>query len=261
MSNLKSLFGTDHPVAIVTGSGSPRVGNCVARTLAKRGYNLVIHANSSRADADATAKELSAAGGQAIALGADLRDEDAIRKMIQGTLDRFGRIDVLVNCTAIWQRKPLEDVTASDVRHHFEINTLGTFLCCQQAGMVMAAQQTGGAIVNLGDWAVVRPYFDYAAYFPSKGAIPALTRTMAVELAKRNPRIRVNCVLPGPVMLPPELSAGERQAAIDATLVKREGSPQNVADAVVGLIENDFITGVCLPVDGGRSVYAPDNVD
>ena len=108
-------------------------------------------------------------------------------------------------------------------------------------------------IINLGDWATVRPYLDYAGYFPSKGAIPTLTRNLAVELAHRNPRVRVNAVLPGPVMLPPDLPADERERVIRGTLVKREGSPQNVADAVVFLAENDFVTGVCLPVDGGTS--------
>ncbi|HEV3025139.1 MAG TPA: SDR family oxidoreductase, partial [Pirellulales bacterium] len=129
-------------------------------------------------------------------------------------------------------------------------------LCCRHVGLQMAAQESGGAIVNLGDWATVRPYLNYAAYFPSKGAIPTLTRDFAVELASRNPRVRVNAVLPGPAMLPEGLSDQERKAAIGATLVKREGSPHNVADAVLFLLRNDFVTGVCLPVDGGRSIYA-----
>jgi pteridine reductase len=140
------------------------------------------------------------------------------------------------------------------VRRHFELNTLAVFEAGRYAGLKMAAQQSGGAIINLGDWAIERPYQDYAAYFPSKGAIPALTRSLAVELAARNPRIRVNAVLPGPVMLPDDLSESERQKAIAGTLVKHEGSPQNVADAVVFLAENDFVTGVCLPVDGGRTI-------
>jgi pteridine reductase len=105
---------------------------------------------------------------------------------------------------------------------------------------------------------VARPYLNYAAYFPSKGAIPTLTRTLAVELGTRNPNVRVNCILPGPVMLPPDLPAEERRQAIDATLVKREGSPQNIALAVLHFIDNDFITGACLPVDGGRTVFAGD---
>jgi pteridine reductase len=151
----------------------------------------------------------------------------------------------------------LEEITAGDVRRYLEVNTLGTFLLCQHVGLRMVKQPSGGVIINMGDWAPVRPYLDYAAYFPSKGAIPTLTRDLAVELGTRNPRIRVNAVLPGPVMLPKDLPDEERRLAIDGTLVKREGSPQNVADAAVSLIENDFITGVCLPVDGGRSIYAP----
>jgi pteridine reductase len=151
-------------------------------------------------------------------------------------------------------------VTAADVRFFFETNTLGTFLCCQQAGLAMARQAEGGCIITLGDWAVVRPYLDYAAYFPSKGAIPTLTRCLAVELGSRNPNVRVNCIMPGPVLLPPDLPAAERQQAINATLVKREGRAENIAQAVLFFIDNDFVTGTCLPVDGGRTVFAPDSV-
>ena len=121
----------------------------------------------------------------------------------------------------------------------------------------MVRQPEGGSIITLGDWAIERPYLNYAAYFPSKGAIPTLTRSLAVELGTRNPRVRVNCIMPGPVLLPPDLPALERQQAIDATLVKREGSPLNIAQAVLFLIDNDFVTGVSLPVDGGRTIYAP----
>jgi pteridine reductase len=257
MSDLNWLFGTAHPVALVTGSGAARIGNVVARTLAERGYRLVIHAHRSLAEAQRTAAEISQSGHEAIALAADIAEESAVKAMVERIRDHFGRIDALVNCAAIWNSCTLEKVTAQDVRRHFEVNTLGTFLCCQRVGLVMVEQPAGGAIVNVGDWAVERPYVDYAAYFASKGAIPALTRTFAVELARRNPRVRVNAVLPGPVMLPPELPAEERQASIRATLAQREGHPEDVADAVRFLIENDYVTGVCLPVDGGRSIYAP----
>ena len=216
---------------------------------------MALHANASLAAAERTAEEFVAAGGQAIALGADLRDERTIDQMVRQVLERFGRIDALVNCAAIWQAKRLEAVTADDVRKNFEINALATFLCCQRVGLAMVGQPEGGAIVNFGDWATARPYLDYAAYFPSKGAIPALTRSLAAELASRNPRVRVNAILPGPVMMPRDLSAHQREAAIAGTLLKREGTPQNIAEAVVFLLENDYITGVCLPVDGGRSIY------
>jgi pteridine reductase len=122
----------------------------------------------------------------------------------------------------------------------------------------MTKQATGGSIITIGDWATQRPYMNYAAYFPSKGAIPTLTRTLAVELGARNPAVRVNCILPGPVMLPPDLPEAERRQAIQATLVKREGQPENIAQAVLFFVDNDFVTGVCLPVDGGRTIYAPD---
>jgi len=253
---LEALFGTERPAAVVTGAGAPRVGNVVARTMAQRGYRVAMHARRSVAQAEQTAEEIRREGGDALAVVADLCDETAARGMIDRAHDHFGRLDVLVNCAAIWEPGPLEDVTADEVRRHLEANTVATFVCCQHAGLIMTRQPTGGAIVNLGDWAVQRPYLDFAAYFPSKGAIPALTRSMAVELAQRNPNVRVNAVMPGPVMLPPELPGAEREAAIAATLVRREGSPANVAAAILSLVENDFITGVCLPVDGGRSVFA-----
>ncbi|MCE9528303.1 MAG: SDR family oxidoreductase [Planctomycetales bacterium] len=254
MPELKELFGTDHPVALVTGSGAKRVGNVVARALAARGFHLVLHANRSVQEAEETVNDVRRDGGKAIALTADLTNESAARKLVDDAHQHFGRLDALVNCAAIWRPVPLEKVTADEVRRNFEINTLATFLCSQQAGLIMAAQPTGGVIINIGDWAVARPYLNYAAYFPSKGAIPALTRDLAVELAARNPRVRVNAILPGPVMLPPDLPQAEREKSIAGTLVKREGSPRHIAHAVLFLIENDFVTGVSLPVDGGRTI-------
>jgi pteridine reductase len=244
-------------VALVTGSGARRIGWHVAEALAERGYALAIHYRSSATEAAETVQLLQARGSEAAAFQADLTDERAAQSLIQQTLARFGRLDVLVNCAAAWQSKRLEDVTAADVRYYFETNTLSTFVCSQQAGLAMVKQPEGGCIITLGDWAVERPYLNYSAYFPSKGAIPTLTRTLAVELGTRNPAVRVNCILPGPVMLPADLPAAERQEAIDATLVQREGSPRHVAQAVLFLVENEFVTGVCLPVDGGRTIYAP----
>jgi pteridine reductase len=246
------------PVALVTGSGKRRVGWHVADALARRGYALAVHYRTSAADAADTVVAFNKHGAEAAAFQADLTDEQAVRALVAGVLGRFGRIDVLVNSAAVWKSKRFEDITADDLRMHFEANTLATFLCSQQAGLAMVRQPEGGCIVNIGDWAEVRPYLNYAAYFPSKGAVTTMTRTLAVELAHRNPRVRVNCVLPGPVMLPPDLPEAERRQAINATLVKHEGSPVNVAQAVLALIDNDFITGVCLPVDGGRTVYAPE---
>jgi pteridine reductase len=248
---------TERKVAMVTGSGKKRVGYHVAAALAARDYALVIHYHSSAAEAAETAEHFGRSHGGPVHIAkANLTNEGEVRAMVEETLTQFGHIDVLVNCAAIWHRKKLEDVTASDVLAHFEANTLGTFLTCQHIGLAMVKQPTGGCIVNFGDWADARPYLDFAAYFPSKAAIPGLTRTFAVELGTRNPNVRVNAVLPGPVLLPPDLPAAEKAAAVAGTLVKREGSPEHIAKAVLHFIDNDFITGSCLAVDGGRSVFA-----
>jgi pteridine reductase len=246
------------PTAIITGSAKRRLGWHVADALGRRGYSLAIHYNSSAAEAEAAVQEFASRGIKAICLHADLANEEQVRSLVSRTSEEFGRIDVLANCAATWKSKRLEDITATDVRGYFDANTLGTFLCCQHVGLAMVKQPEGGNIVNFGDWAIERPYLNYAAYFPSKGAIPALTKTFAVELGARNPNVRVNCILPGPVMLPPDLPQPERDAAINATLVKREGRPENVIQAVLHFIDNDFVTGVCLPVDGGRTIYAND---
>jgi pteridine reductase len=246
----------DGKVALITGAGKRRVGSYVADALAERGYALVIHYRSSATEATEAVARYQKRGLQAVAMQADLSDEKSVRSLVQQTLGRFGRLDVLVNCAAVWKSKKLEDVTADDVRLHLETNTLGTFLCCQQAGLQMVKQPQGGCIVTLGDWAESRPYLNYAAYFPSKGAIPALTRCLAVELGTRNPNVRVNCIMPGPVLLPPDLPEAERREAIDATLVRREGKPENIATAVLYLLDNDYVTGDCLRVDGGRTIYA-----
>lgn len=243
-------------VALITGSGKDRIGSHVADALAERGYTIVIHYRSSAAEAEERVAGYRARGINAMALQADLSDEGAVRAMIEAVLKKYERLDVLVNTAGRWKSKKLEEITADDVRTHFETNTLGTFLCSQQAGLAMVRQPEGGSIITFGDWAARRPYLNYAAYFPSKGAIPALTRTLAVELGARNPRIRVNCILPGPVLLPIDLPQAEREEAIDATLVRREGHPKNIAQAVLFFIDNDFVTGVSLPVDGGRSIFA-----
>src|SRR5439155_11650183 len=110
-------------VALVTGSGKHRVGWHVAEALAARGYALAVHYRSSAAEAAETVDVFRGRGVEAVALQADLTDERAVRGLIDQTLGRFGRLDVLVNCAAAWKSKKLEDVTAADVRHYFETNT------------------------------------------------------------------------------------------------------------------------------------------
>jgi len=243
-------------VALVTGSGRKRLGNAIAKALAERGYAVALHYHRSEDDAQATAEELRGAGKRCAAFQANVAVEADVDRMFDGVRERFGRLDVLVTTASIWERTPLEQITADDLWRNFNVNTLGTFLCAQRAGLLMAEQQEGGAIITFGDWAIERPYPEHAAYFVSKGAIPALTRALAVELAQHNPKVRVNCIHPGPVLFPPGASPRERQDMIDSTLVKSGNCPAAVVSAVEFLIDNPFVTGACLPVDGGRSIFA-----
>ena len=159
---------TTSKIALITGSGRKRIGWYVADALARRGFSLVIHYRTAAKEAEESGADWRRLGGDVLTVQADLTDEQAISAMLQKTLDRFGRIDVLVNCAADWRSKRLEDVTAKDVQHFFAINTLGTFLCSQQAGLAMVKQAEGGCIITLGDWATDRPYLNYSAYFRRK---------------------------------------------------------------------------------------------
>ena len=218
-------------VALVTG-GERGVGAAVVRALASRGYAVAIHAHGALQEARALADQFASAGVPSLAVTANLRDEGPVRAMVQRVADHFGRIDALVTCAAIRHGGPLEEVTADDLRTHFDINCVGTFVAAQEAGAFMVRQPEGGGIVTMADSAIARPTAGLAAFFSSQGAIPAMTRSLAVECATRNPRVRVNCVLAG-------------------TPVHREVTPEHVAHAVLFLLENDLVTGVCLPVDGG----------
>jgi pteridine reductase len=247
-------MSTTTKVALITGSGKRRVGHAVALALAARGFRIAVHYHHSVDAARETVTQLQGLGADAAAFSADVADEQAVAGLFEQVIGRFGRLDALVTAAAVWEPQALDSVTAADICRQFEINTLGTFLCCQQAGRIMVAQPEGGAIVTLGDWACERPSLHYAAYFISKGSLPTMTRMLAVEFARQNPRVRVNCILPGPVMVPEDASQPEVRGAVAATLLKRPGSPQHVAHAAVFLIENDYVTGVCLPVDGGRTI-------
>jgi len=248
------------PVALITGSGRKRVGNEIALDLAERGYSVALHYHSSEEEACESVGELRNLGAECEAYQADVADEAEVNQMFDAVRERFGRLDALVTTASIWSSKTLEDVTADDVRKNFDINCLGTYLCARRAGLIMVEQKRGGSIITIGDWAIERPYVDHSAYFVSKGAIPTLTRVLAVELGQRNPKVRVNCIHPGPVMFPPNTSEAEQQELIDSTLVRNADCPDEVARAVRFLIENEFVTGVCLPVDGGKSIYTPDSV-
>src|SRR5476651_1028976 len=125
------------PIALITGSGKKRVGAAVAEALARRGYSIALHYRTSEAEARETADSLMSLGVEVAVFKADLTHESDVKAIVEAAFARFGRIDVLVNAAAIWQRKALEEVTAADVKAHFDANALGTFLMCQQVGLRM----------------------------------------------------------------------------------------------------------------------------
>ncbi|TWU56487.1 3-oxoacyl-[acyl-carrier-protein] reductase FabG [Rubripirellula tenax] len=261
MPTLSELFDSPSPVALVTGSGAPRVGRAIATHLASLGCHIAMHANTSVDEAEAAAVTIREQHQvEVIVTVGPLDDDEVPSRLVRQTHEHFGRLDILVNSAAIWRPSKLQNITADEMRRYFDINTIASFLCARAAAEIMAKQTRGGSIINIGDWATGRPYLDHAAYFPSKGALEVMTRSLAVEFSQMNPLVRVNCVQPGPVLLDDSVSETKRTKIATSTLVGRVGTPHHVAHAVQFLCENDFVTGVCLPVDGGRGIYAPDGM-
>ena len=255
------LFNSPNPVAFITGSAAPRVGRRIAEYFLSHGFRLVFHAHQTASAAAEFVAGINRGGQSAMLVTGEVQDEANVSSWLAETLERMGRVDVLVNSAAIWDPTPLESMRAVDYQRFYQVNTLGTALCGQHFGLAMTKQASGGAIVNIGDWAVARPYRDFAAYFSSKASIVGVTQSLAVELAQRNPRVRVNAVLPGPIQLAEGISPELQQRIIDDCLLKREGSADDLAQAVLFLATSPFITGVSLPVDGGRSIWARDASD
>lgn len=251
---------TAAPVALVTGSGRDRVGSVIAQGLADDGYRIALHYHSSRKDAEETRDELRKQGIDCHAFQANVSDEADVKKLTSEVFDTFGRVDALVTTSSTWLSKPLEETTAQDCRSSFDVNTLGTFLVAKEVGLRMVQQDSGGTIVTVGDSAISRPYIDHSAYFIAKGSLPTLTRMLAVELGHRNPKVRVNCLDPGPIMFPPDTGDEEKERLKNSTLVKDANCPSMMTNAVRFLISNTFITGACLPIDGGQHCYTPERV-
>ena len=220
-------------VALVTG-GAGRFGAAVVQALAARGYAVAIHANRSLAAARETARLLEAAGLPSLAVSANMRDEGPVRAMVHRVADHFGRIDALVACAGVRRPGILEEVTADDLRAHFDVHCVGTVVTAQEAAAVMIAQEGGGTIVTIGDRDGDGPRRDSLAASCAAGAVPVLTRCLALELAERHPRVRVYCVLPGPPPAPPG----------------PDDRPERVARKAVFLLEECPLTGFCVPLDG-----------
>lgn len=238
-------------VALVTGAGV-RVGRAIALALARAGMHLAVHYHSSRAEAEETAAAARELGVEAEPFVADLgASADEARRLVAEVEGRWGRLDVLVNSAAIFPRTPLDSIDEAVWDRTMAVNLKGPFFTALSAAPLIR-RSGGGSIVNIADWAGLRPYVNYLPYVISKGGIITMTKALARELA---PDIRVNAVAPGPVLMPEDMSEAAIERAREGTLVKRLGSPEDVAEAVVFLVaRTDFVTGHVLVVDGGRLI-------
>jgi len=237
--------------ALVTGAAK-RVGREIALGLARRGANIVVHYNSSASDARRAVAEIKALGVDAIAVKADQADACEVRAAVGKAVKHFGEVHVLVTSAAVYRKTPFDTLTEEDWDYHIDANLKGPFLFALEVGRHMKARGIAGKIITFSDWAAIRPYANYLPYCVSKAGVICLTKSLAKALG---PNVQVNAIAPGPVLLPPDFTEEERQEVIDATVVKRLGSPQDIVNSVIFLIEgSDFITGHVLLVDGGRLI-------
>jgi pteridine reductase len=230
---------------LVTG-GARRVGRAIVQELAARGAHVLVHYNRSHSEAEELIAALRADGLRADAVRADLSRPHEIA----GFADALPPVDVLVNNAAIFPRTPLEQIDYHVWEQVLAVNQVSPALLAVSLGRKMAAAG-GGAIVNITDCGVARPYRNHLPYLVSKAALEMLTRALAVELA---PQVRVNAVAPATVLPPADMPATTVEALARRTLLGRAGAPADVVRAVVYLIENDFVTGATITVDGGATL-------
>lgn len=246
-------------VAIVTGGGTG-IGRAVSVRLARSGAKaVVVNYSRSEEDAVATAAELSALGVEAMPYRADIADESMVKGMIAATVERYGALDVLVNNAGTTHFIPHSDLDAltDEVWNDIvSVNLKGTFYCCRAAAHEL--KKTRGAIVNVSSISAYRASGSSIAYAVSKAGILQLTRALALSLA---PEVRVNSVSPGLVSsrwfrrrFGADAATAQEESFAKGTPLQKIATPDDVAQAVVALLESDVITGQDLVVDGGRNI-------
>ena len=243
--------GHERPVALITGAGK-RVGAVIARTLHAAGYDLALHYRSSAADAELLAASLERQRSKSTCIvQAELADLDALPGVVQRALDRFGRLDALVNNASAFYPTPVGTATQAQWNELFASNAQAPFFLAQAATPALRAAR--GAIVNLVDIYAERPLANHPIYCMAKAALEAMTRSLALDLG---PDVRVNGVAPGAVMWPSDgKSYDDQQAMLARTPLQRAGSPDDVAGAVLWLLrDSPFVTGQIIRVDGGRTL-------
>jgi len=240
-------------VAVVTGA-SKGIGAAIAKALAGEGASVVVNYSSSKSEGEKVAKEITADGGKAVALQANLSKRDEIERLFADSKKAFGRLDILVNNAGIYEFGPLENVTEENFHKQFNLNVLGLLLASQAAAKQFDGD--GGTIINISSIVSTLGVPGGVVYSGTKGAVDAITRSLAVELAPR--KIRVNAVRPGMVETEGTHSGGilesdMRKQVQAQTPLGRIGKPQDIASMAVFLATDDssWITGETLLISGG----------
>jgi len=236
---------TEHRVALVTGAGH-RVGRAIALGLAESGYAIAVHYHASGALAEETVRAIAAAGGSAQALGADLRTGDAPAALVRQVVAAFGRLDVVVNSASVMDAMPVGEITPAAWDATLNLNLRAPVLIAQEAARHLP---DGGSIINIADLAAFETWVRFVPHGVSKAGLVYATKALARVLA---PRIRVNAIAPGTVLLPDWIDPRTADRWAETTPLKRHGTPEDVVEAVRYLLAAEYVTGTTLVVDGGR---------
>jgi pteridine reductase len=239
---------------VVLITGGRRVGGDLALMLAARGANVAMTFYTSRAAIERTVAQVEAAGVKGLAIAADLSQHGQAENAVQQVVDRFGRLDALVNMASVFRRTPFADISAEDFDAMIAANLAAPFYTTLASAREMLAQPADdgvkGKIVIMGDWATERPYKDYLPYLVAKGGLTTMTLALARELA---PHIPVALIQPAMIDPPPDLAASDIADVLEQTPLRRIGSSKDVNRLILYLLDGtNFVTGSCFRVDGGR---------
>jgi NAD(P)-dependent dehydrogenase (short-subunit alcohol dehydrogenase family) len=234
-------------VVMITGAAT-RVGRQIALDLAKRGAHIAFSYYMENEPWQETLAEIQSLGVSCFASQLEVRSKAQVESFVAKVLDVFGRLDVLINSASVWLRAPVLEISEADWDLSLDVNLKGPFLCSQAAAPAMLDQKRG-VILNITDLSALQVWPGCAHHAASKAGLISLTKSMAVELA---PYVRVNAIAPGTVLLPENPSPEKIDWAVSNSLLKRIGQPSDVAQLIMFLIENEFVTGSVYLVDGGR---------